>query len=56
MTPPVGLAMSAVCTVLDVPISEYIKEMWPWVFATVLAVSVLIFFPNLVLAIPRLLF
>jgi TRAP-type C4-dicarboxylate transport system permease large subunit len=56
MTPPVGLAMSAVCTVLDVPISEYIREMWPWVFATVLAVSVLIFFPNLVLAIPRLLF
>ncbi len=56
MTPPVGLAMSAVCTVLDVPISEYIKEMWPWLFATVLAVSVLIFFPNLVLAIPRLLF
>jgi len=56
MTPPVGLAMSAVCTVLNVPISEYIKEMWPWLLATVLAVSVLIFFPNLVLALPRLLF
>ncbi|HPB61964.1 MAG TPA: TRAP transporter large permease, partial [Rectinema sp.] len=56
MTPPVGLAMSAVCTVLNVPISEYIKEMWPWFWATVLAVSVLVFFPGLVLALPRLLF
>lgn len=56
MTPPVGLAMSAVCTVLNVPISEYVREMWPWMLATVIAVSVLVFFPGLVLAIPRLLF
>jgi TRAP-type C4-dicarboxylate transport system permease large subunit len=56
MTPPVGLAMSAVCTVLNVPISDYIKDMWPWFWATVLAVSVLVFFPGLVLALPRLLF
>ncbi|MEN6491342.1 MAG: TRAP transporter large permease [Rectinema sp.] len=56
MTPPVGLAMNAVCTVLDVPISEYAKEMWPWLLATLLAVGVLVFFPGLVLALPRLLF
>ncbi|HRT38849.1 MAG TPA: TRAP transporter large permease [Rectinema sp.] len=56
MTPPVGLAMSAVCTVLNVPISEYIKDMWPWFWATVLSIGVLVFFPGLVLALPRLLF
>ncbi|MCX8013713.1 MAG: TRAP transporter large permease subunit, partial [Rectinema sp.] len=56
MTPPVGLAMSAVCTVLNIPISEYIREMWPWLAVTVLSVAVLVFFPNLVLALPRLLF
>ena len=56
MTPPVGLAMSAVCSVLDIPISEYIKEMWPWILTTLIAVAVLVFFPDLVLALPRLLF
>ncbi len=56
MTPPVGLAMSAVCTVLNVPISDYIKNMWPWFWASVLSVAVMVFFPGLVLAIPNLLF
>ena len=56
MTPPVGLAMSAVCSVLDIPISEYIKEMWPWLMTTLIAVGILVFFPNIVLALPRLLF
>jgi tripartite ATP-independent transporter DctM subunit len=56
MTPPVGLAMSAVCSVLDIPISEYIREMWPWLFTTVVAISILVFFPDLVLFLPRLLF
>ncbi|HCO49697.1 MAG TPA: C4-dicarboxylate ABC transporter [Spirochaetaceae bacterium] len=56
MTPPVGLAMSAVCSVLDIPISEYIREMWPWLLTTLIVVAVLVFFPNLVLALPRLLF
>ncbi|TXT47147.1 MAG: transporter [Spirochaetes bacterium] len=56
MTPPVGLAMSAVCSVMDIPISEYIREMWPWLLTTIVAVSILVFFPELVLFLPRLLF
>ena len=56
MTPPVGLAMYAVCSVLEIPTLEYVKEMWPWMVTIVLMVCVLIFFPGLVLALPRLLF
>jgi len=56
MTPPVGLAMYAVCSVMDVPISEYVKEMWSWLFTVVIMVGILVFFPDLVLVFPRLLF
>ena len=56
MTPPVGLAMYTVCSIMDVPISEYVREMWPWLFTIIIMVSILVFFPALTLALPRLLF
>jgi TRAP-type C4-dicarboxylate transport system permease large subunit len=56
MTPPVGLAMYAVCSVLDISIGEYIKHMWSFFFTILLMVAVLIFFPKLVLLLPNLLF
>lgn len=56
MTPPVGLAMYAVCSVLDISIGEYIKHMWSFFFTIILMVAVLIFFPKLVLLLPNLLF
>lgn len=56
MTPPVGLAMYAVCSVLDIPNSEYVKEMWPFFLTIVLMIGILVFFPDLVLVLPRLLF
>ncbi|NLV85272.1 MAG: TRAP transporter large permease subunit, partial [Spirochaetales bacterium] len=55
-TPPVGLAMYAVCSVLDISIGEYIKHMWSFFFTIVLMVAVLMFFPKLVLLLPNLLF
>jgi tripartite ATP-independent transporter DctM subunit len=56
MTPPVGLAMYAVCSVLDIPNSEYIREMWPFFITVVAMIGILVFFPALVMALPRLLF
>ncbi|HSV57198.1 MAG TPA: TRAP transporter large permease [Magnetospirillaceae bacterium] len=56
MTPPVGLAMYAVCDILDTSTMDYIRDMWPWLFTIVVMVSVLVFFPDLVLALPNLLF
>ncbi|PKL11142.1 MAG: C4-dicarboxylate ABC transporter [Spirochaetae bacterium HGW-Spirochaetae-8] len=56
MTPPVGLAMYAVCSVLEISIGDYIKEMWPFLFTVVLMVAVLVFVPQLVLLLPNLMF
>jgi tripartite ATP-independent transporter DctM subunit len=56
MTPPVGLAMYAVCSVMEISIGDYIKEMWPFLFTVVLMVAVLVFVPKLVLLLPNLMF
>jgi tripartite ATP-independent transporter DctM subunit len=56
MTPPVGLAMYAVCSIMEIPTSEYVREMWPWLLTIVIMVSILVFFPGVTLALPRLLF
>lgn len=55
-TPPVGAAMYAVCTILDVSLEEFLKESWPFLLAVALAVVILVFFPDLVLFIPNLIF
>lgn len=55
MTPPVGVAMYAVCSILDVPIEEYVKESLPFVGAILLVVTVLALLPGLVLFLPNLL-
>lgn len=55
-TPPVGAAMYAVCTILDVSLEEFLKESWPFLLAVTLAIITLVFFPDLVLFIPNLIF
>jgi tripartite ATP-independent transporter DctM subunit len=55
-TPPVGAAMYAVCTILDVTLEEFLRESWPFLVAVVLAIVTIIFFPDLVLFIPNLVF
>ena len=56
MTPPVGVAMYTVCSLLDCGIDEYIKEALPFLAAVVALVAALIFLPDLVLFIPRMFF
>ncbi|MCX7786504.1 MAG: TRAP transporter large permease subunit, partial [Spirochaetes bacterium] len=56
MTPPVGLAMFAVCQIMEVSSEEYIREMFPFLITIVLEVSLLVFLPDVVLFLPRLLF
>lgn len=56
MTPPVGMAMYAVCSVMDVPMSEYVAHMWPWLLTTVAMIAILVFFPQITLFLPNLLF
>jgi len=55
-TPPVGAAMYAVCSILDVSLGEYMKESWPFMIAVFAALLTIAFFPDLVLLIPNLIF
>src|SRR5690606_2891134 len=56
MTPPVGVAMYAVCSLMNVKIEEYTIESIPFV-ATILALIVaLLFLPDVVLWLPRIAF
>lgn len=56
MTPPVGVAMFAVCSLLDCPIDEYVREVIPFLATVLLLVLVLLYLPGLVLFLPRLVF
>ena len=55
MTPPVGVAMYTVCSLLDCPVEEYIVESIPFVGAVLILVVVLALSPGLVLFLPNLL-
>jgi len=54
MTPPVGVAMYAVCSILDVKIEQYTLAALPFLMAIILVVVVLLFIPELVLWLPNL--
>ncbi|ORE93934.1 TRAP transporter large permease [Aurantimonas sp. 22II-16-19i] len=54
MTPPVGVAMYAVCSILDCPIEDYVKESLPFIFAILLVVTILALMPGIVLFLPNL--
>lgn len=56
MTPPVGVAMYSVCSILDCKTDEYIKESWPFMAAVLALVLFLIFVPGVVLFLPNLIF
>lgn len=55
-TPPVGASMYAGCSVLGATLEEYIKASWPFLIATIIIIILIIFFPQLSLLIPKLIF
>ncbi|WP_448521390.1 TRAP transporter large permease [Pseudothermotoga sp.] len=55
-TPPVGASMYAGCSVLGATLEEYTKASWPFLIATIIIILLVIFFPQLSLLIPRLIF
>lgn len=55
-TPPVGMSMYTVNTILDCSLQEYTKSMIPFLAAILLAIGLLAFFPDAVLFLPRLLY
>ena len=55
-TPPVGMSMYTVNTILDCSLEEYTRSMIPFLAAILLTIGVLAFFPDAVLFLPRLLY
>ena len=55
-TPPVGMSMYTVNTILGCSLQEYSKSMIPFLFAILIAIGVLAFLPGLVLFLPSLLY
>jgi tripartite ATP-independent transporter DctM subunit len=56
MTPPVGAAMYAGCTILNCSLQEYMRESLSFFFASVGTIILLIFVPEITLWLPDLLF
>ncbi|AEV15163.1 MAG: TRAP transporter large permease subunit [Thermus sp.] len=56
LTPPVGLSMYSVCSVMGCGIGEYVREGWPLFLATLWVLLLAYLFPGVVLFLPRLLF
>lgn len=56
MTPPVGSALYTVCGILDCPVEEYTKEALPFFAAIMIEMIVLVFFPQVVLFIPNMIY
>ncbi|MCT8991583.1 TRAP transporter large permease [Chelativorans sp. SCAU2101] len=56
MTPPVGVAMYAVCSLMNVKIEEYTIESLPFLGTIIALILVLLFVPGLVLWLPNLAF
>ena len=56
MTPPVGVTMYTTCSILKCPVDIYVKESIPFILSVVLLLVALIFFPNIVLFLPNLVF
>jgi len=56
VTPPVGVSMYTVCSVMDCSIEEYVKESIPIILSMVFLDLILVFFPDLVLFLPNLVF
>lgn len=56
LTPPVGVAMYIVNGILDVPMTEYLKEAIPWIIIVIVAVIVILACPDIILFLPNLLY
>ena len=56
LTPPVGVAMYSVCSIMECSIGEFVKESWPFFLAVVLVILLCVLFPGLVTFMPNLIF
>lgn len=55
-TPPVGVVIYAVCSMLDVPLKDYLSESLPFLVSVIVLIVVMVLFPQIVLFLPNLIY
>ncbi|MFB5662227.1 TRAP transporter large permease [Alteribacillus sp. HJP-4] len=53
MTPPIGVTMYTVCSLSNVPVTDYMKESLPFIGAVVVFIVLLVVFPQISLFLPE---
>lgn len=56
LTPPVGLTMYAVCSVMECSVADFMKESWPFLVCLIIVLALIVFIPELITFVPNLLF
>ncbi len=54
VTPPFGSMMFTTCSVTKVAISDFIKEIWPFIIALLISLLIVTYFPSLIMFLPNL--
>jgi tripartite ATP-independent transporter DctM subunit len=56
VTPPVGVSMYTVCSIIECPLEKYITASIPFIVTIILVDIIIIFFPDICLFLPNLIF
>ncbi|WP_319560497.1 TRAP transporter large permease [Marispirochaeta sp.] len=56
LTPPIGISMYTVCSILECPTKEYLREFMVFLAAFIIYIVILVFLPDVVLFVPRILY
>lgn len=54
LTPPMGVCLFVVCGISRLPLSEIVRELWPFLFTVLGLLLLATYMPSLVLTVPRL--
>lgn len=55
-TPPVGVVIYAVCSILECPLKDYLKESLPFLACVLVLIALMVVFPQIVLFLPNLIY
>ncbi|MCR4427365.1 MAG: TRAP transporter large permease subunit [Firmicutes bacterium] len=56
LTPPVGLAMYSVCSIMECSVGSFVREGWPFFLTIILVLLAIYLFPSIVTFIPNAIF
>ena len=56
ITPPFGSMMFTTCGITKCPISDFLKEVWPFIVCLILVLLLLTFCPTLINIVPDLIY